>query len=335
MPIASPTLDLSRIAPATHSVIDPDYVAQLVQARYAVAGRVTAELLYRGVNDVYIIRDDHGRRAMRIWRAGTRSIDGVMQELDYLDFLDQNGIPLSKSVPAKNGDRYISVNAIEGMRPAVLYSWAPGRKFGDCLDVAVAERMGGKFAEMHLISKDYRPKQNVPDDPVASLRDSLPSFLLWIEDRPEDIRDYTKLTETLAERLSRLDDLDLPRGMCHQDMHPSNVHLSPDGTITFLDFDGCSLGYWLHDVRNFIFGSAFYGFPAVYGEAFERGYLKLRPYTADEIASQELFLLAKAFRLVSGASRGSSTRGRDLLRLQNLDWFSDYIKPRARALGLL
>jgi Ser/Thr protein kinase RdoA (MazF antagonist) len=334
-PDSSRSPDISRIAPATHSTIDPDFVARLIEDRYDHAGPVAAELLYRGVNDVYIIKDANGRRAMRIWRAATRSVTGVMQELDYLDFLDSHGIPLSKSIPARNGDRYIIVNALEGLRPAVLYTWAPGSKFGDSLDIPTAERIGGKFAEMHLIARDYQPAQDVVDDPIGSLRENLPSLLLWVSDRPDDIRDYTHLTETLSERLKTLDDLDLPRGMCHQDMHPSNVHLSPDGTITFLDFDGCSVGYWLHDVKNFIFGSAFYGFDAAYGAAFERGYLRVRPYTADEIESQELFLLNKAFRLVGGASRGSSSRGRDLLRLQNLNWFAEYIKPRARSLGLL
>jgi Ser/Thr protein kinase RdoA (MazF antagonist) len=323
------------IAPATHSTIDSDFVAAEVARFYELDGPVSAQLLYRGINDVYIIRDNSGRRALRIWRAATRSIDGVLQELDYLDFLKVNGVPVSSSIPTRNGEPYIIFNAQEGPRPAVLYTWAPGAKFGDVLDVETAERIGGEFARMHLISRDYHPRQEVRDNPAQNLRDNLPHLLLWVEDRPDDIRDYTHLTETLAKRLEPLDQLDLPRGMCHQDMHPSNVHLAPDGTITFLDFDGASVGYWLHDVKNFVFGSGFYGFEPIYGEAFERGYLRVRPYTQDEIDNQELFLLAKAFRLVGGASSASRSRGRDLLRLRKLDWFADYIKPRARALGLL
>jgi Ser/Thr protein kinase RdoA (MazF antagonist) len=324
-----------ELAPATHSTIDSDYVAAQVLTHYKTTGPVSAQLLYRGINDVYIIRDNSGRRALRIWRAATRSIDGVLQELDYLDFLDDNGIPVSKSTPTANGDPYILFNAQEGPRPAVLYTWAPGAKFGDCLDLDTAERIGAAFAEMHLISKDYRPAQDVQDDPVEDIKGNLPSLRLWVEDRAEDVRDYTHLTETLAERMGAIAGLDLPRGMCHQDMHPSNVHLAPDGTITFLDFDGASVGYWLHDVKNFVFGNEFYRFDPIYGAAFERGYLKVRPYTADEIASQDLFLVNKSFRLLGGAASASKSRGRDLLRLRNLDWFSDYIKPRARALGLL
>jgi Ser/Thr protein kinase RdoA (MazF antagonist) len=324
-----------EMAPVTHSTIDADYVGQQVLKHYETKGKVTAQLLYRGINDVYIVRDDTGRRAMRVWRAGTRSIDGVTQELDYLDFLDKHGVPVSKSVPTANGDQYITFNCMEGVRPAVLYTWAPGAKFGDVLDVDTAERIGGAFAKMHLASKDYTPKQDVQDDPVRGIKGNLKHLLLWVEDRPEDVRDYTKLTETLAERMAGVPSLDLPRGMCHQDMHPSNVHLARDGTITFLDFDGASIGYWLHDVKNFVFGNEFYRFDPVYGDAFERGYLKVRPYTADEIAASELFLVNKSFRLLGGASAASKSRGRDLLRLRSLDWFAGYIKPRAKALGLL
>jgi Ser/Thr protein kinase RdoA (MazF antagonist) len=329
------TAAATLLAPASHTTIDPDFVAGEVARYYDCDGPVTAQLLYRGVNDVYIIRDGSGRRALRIWRAGTRSIDGVLQELDFLDFLKLNKVPVSSSTPTRAGDRYILFNAQEGPRPAVLYSWAPGAKFGDCLDVDMAEQIGAAFARMHLVSRDYRPAKPVADDPVANMKANLAPLLLWVEDRPEDIADYTALTETLGERLKILPSLDLPRGMCHQDMHPSNVHVSPNGEITFLDFDGASPGYWLHDVKNFVFGSEFYRFPSIYGDAFERGYLRLRPYTEDEVASQELFLLAKAFRLVGGAAAGSRSRGRDLLRLRSLDWFAGYIKPRARALGLL
>ena len=323
------------MAPVTHSTIDSDFVGEMAAKHYDLKGAVTAQLLYRGINDVYIVRDDSGRRAMRIWRAGTRSLDGVVQELEFLDFLDGHNVPVSKGLPTRDGGRHIIFNVPEGARPAVLYSWAPGAKFGNVLDVDMAERIGGEFARMQLIAKDYRPTQKPDVALYSDLHNNLPTLLQWVEDRPDDIADYTRLSDTLSVALEALPNLDLPRGMCHQDMHPSNVHVTPDGQITFLDFDGCSVGYWLHDVKNFVFGSEFYGFPAIYGDAFERGCLKVRPYTDDEVASQELFLLAKAFRLVGGASRMSKSRGRDLLRLRSLDWFADYIKPRARALGLL
>jgi hypothetical protein len=45
--------------------------------------------------------------------------------------------------------------------------------------------------------------------------------------------------------------------------------------------------------------------------------------------------MAKCFRLVSGMAKSSSAVGRGTLRFRNLDWLGDYIKTRARPLGLL
>lgn len=322
-------------APISHSTFDPDFIAAEAARRYPCRGAVRAQLLYRGINDVYIVRDDDGRRALRVWRAGARSEAAVVQELEFLDFLRPRGVPVSAAEPTCTGERYFVLDAPEGPRPAALYAWAPGRKFGEQLDTAMAGRIGARFAAFHLIARDFRASQPMAVDTLQTLRDNLPFLMEWVEDRPEDRRDYQRLTETIADPLAALSGLDLPQGMCHQDMHPSNVHVDADGAITFIDFDGCAPGYWLLDVKNFVFGSEFYGFAPIYGEAFERGYATVRPFTADERANGELFLLIKAFRLIGGAARTSRSRGRDLLRFRNLDWFADYIKRRAWTLGLL
>jgi len=318
-----------------HSTFDPEFIKTAVESRYSFAGPVRVQLLYRGINDVYVVRDDAQKRALRIWRAGTRSHKAIMQELEFLSFLRDRSIPVSSSIPATDGAVHFVLDAPEGPRTAVMYTWAPGQKFGDQLDVEMGRKIGGQFARLHRAALDYKGAEPVTQDPAQGLVDNLPFLLDWVEDRPDDIRDYTKLTERLADVLPKLSALDLPRGMCHQDMHPSNVHVDRDGTITFIDFDGCSDGYWLHDVKNFVFGNELYGYPSIYGAAFEQGYNDVRPYTDDEKANSELFMLAKAVRLLGGAARASKSRGRDLLRFRNLDWFAQFIKTRAHRLHLL
>jgi Ser/Thr protein kinase RdoA (MazF antagonist) len=113
------------------------------------------------------------------------------------------------------------------------------------------------------------------------------------------------------------------------------VHVTEDREITFLDFDGAGEDYMMQDVKNYVWGNLFYGFSDSYGEAFERGYESVRPFTEAEKAYGELFLMAKAFRLVAGMAHSSSAVGRGTLRFRGLDWLGDYIKTRARPLGLL
>ena len=322
------------VQPVSHSTYAPEYIAQEVVSRYAFKEPPRVQLLYRGVNDVYVVRDGNEKMVLRVWRSGTRTMAVILRELAFLKFLKERGIPVSTHIPLKTGEDHFILSAPEGDRPAVLYTWAPGLKFADVPTVPMGEKIGAKFAEMHLIARDF-PTEDAPDQTAQSLVANLPALLEWVEDRPDDIRDYTRLTENVIAFMPTLLARDLPRGMCHQDMHASNVHIAADGSFTFIDFDGCSDGYWLHDVKNFVFGNLFYGMPNEYGLAFERGYNTVRPYTADEKASGELILMIKAFRLLAGAARASRSRGRDLLRFKSLDWFAEFIKSRAYSAGLL
>lgn len=320
-----------------HTVLDYRFLAYEIARRYPLKGVVTAQMLYRGMNDVYIIADAEKRYALRVWRNVTHRPleEDVAFELDFLDYLKSRDFPASGSVRAKDGSRYFVFEAPEGPRPIALYDWAPGEKFGECLDEAVAERIGGLFARMHLLGRDYPGTLPTRPFDVDSLITNIPHVEEFVFDRPEDLRDYPIIGRNLAARLMEIQSLDLPKGICHRDFHPSNVHVSRDGVITFLDFDACSEDYWIQDVKNYVWGNDFYSYPALYGDAFERGYRAVRPYTADEDRLGELFLLSKAYRLISGLSAAAPAVGRGVLRFRNLDWFAATIKPRARALGLL
>ena len=163
---------------------------------------------------------------------------------------------------------------------------------------------------------------------------NLPPLLQFLYDRPEDAHYYERLAPRLAERLEGIAGEDVPLGLCHRDFHPSNVHVDGSGRITFLDFDATGQDFLMQDVKNFTFGNLFYDFAPVYGEAFEWGYASVRPFTKAELEHAELFLLAKAFRLISGMAHASVAVGRGTLRFRNLDWFSSYIRARARNAGL-
>ena len=59
----------------------------------------------------------------------------------------------------------------------------------------------------------------------------------------------------------------------------------------------------------------------------------LQPDWVAELEHSELFLLAKAFRLIAGMAHSSIAVGRGTLRFRDLDWFSAYIRARARDVG--
>ncbi len=324
-----------RAVRVSHSVLHPEYLAEEVAERYAMQGPVGAFLLYRGMNDIYLVKDASGKKALRVWRQTWRSVDTVAYELDFLDFLRQRRFPASAPIRARDGSLYFKVLAPEGERAIALYDWAPGRKFGECLDEGIAAKIGAEFARMHLLGLEYAGKREFSTEDVTGFMVNLPPLLEFLYDRPDDARRYETIAGRLAQRLESLRAEDVPMGICHRDFHPSNVHVSDDGQICLLDFDAAGEDYLMQDVKNYVWGNLFYNFSPAYGEAFERGYQSVRPFTAAEVAHGELFLLAKAFRLVAGMAHSSVSVGRGTLRFRSLDWLNEYIFSRARPLGLL
>jgi len=319
----------------SHSVLHPEDLAAEVARRYALPGSVKGFLLYRGMNDVYLIKVGAERYALRVWRKTLRDVDAVAYELNFLEYLRERDFPASTPLRTRDGQLYFKLDSPEGPRALALYTWAPGRKFGEALDEPTAERIGALFATMHLLGLEHAGNHVASTDSVIDFNLNLPALLDFVWDRPDDLRDYPVIAARLTERLIAVRSLNLPMGICHRDFHPSNVHVAEDGRITLLDFDGAGEDYLMQDVKNYVWGNLFYGFSPAYGEAFERGYQTVRPFTTDEQRHSELFLLAKAFRLVAGMAQASISVGRGTLRFRNMDWLGAYIRARARPLGIL
>jgi Ser/Thr protein kinase RdoA (MazF antagonist) len=332
---ADPASTASGTVPVTHSVIRADFLADEVARRYDIPGPLKGFLLYRGINDVYLIQGADERYALRVWRRSGRDVDVVAEELQFLDFLRGKSFSASTGIRARDGSLYFKLESPEGTRAVALYDWAPGRKFGDNLSVDTAARIGAAFARMHAFGLEWNAGRALHDAHIVEFRSHLPALLEFCYDRPDDLRDYPVLAERLADALLALRHRDVPVGICHRDFHPSNVHVDDVGRITLLDFDGTGVDYFMQDVQNYVWGSLFYGFDPQYAAAFEHGYESVRPFTADEAANKDLFLLAKTFRLIAGVAHSSTSVGRGTLRFRSMDWLGEYVRARARPLGLL
>ncbi|AOR79550.1 aminoglycoside phosphotransferase (plasmid) [Novosphingobium resinovorum] len=329
------------LAEVSHSVLHPDFIVREVARRYALKGDLTCFLLYRGMNDVYLVQDAEAKYALRVWRKTYRDVDDVSYELDFLDYLRRAGFPASVGVPQHDGKLYFKVLSPEGERALALYDWAPGVKFGDRLSEETAFRIGAAMAEMHLHGDAWAKEQAGKDhtfstETAKDYNICMPALIDFVYDRPDDLRDYPIIAANLDKRLDEYAASGkVPLGVCHRDFHPSNVHVAEDGQITLLDFDAAGEDFLMQDVQNFVWGNLFYGFDPKIGEAFEAGYESVRPFTPEERDAIEVFLMAKCLRLVAGMAHSSTAVGRGTLRFRNLDWLGDYIKTRARVAGLL
>jgi Ser/Thr protein kinase RdoA (MazF antagonist) len=308
-----------------HSVLDARALAQEVAARYDLPDGVRASLLFRGMNDVYVITAGGRSWALRVWRGSWRGMDEVENELAFLNFLREQDFPASFPLPLSDGSWYFTLEAPEALRAVALYEWAPGVKVFDRHTPETAAEVGRLLARMHVLGRDYVPAHAVDLSRGHLMRD-LPDLLELVADREGEPEDYARFAPRVQTAIDALTRYDLPQGACHGDLHPSNAHVDKNGRITILDFDGCGTGYLLKDIANYVFGSDFYGFPAELGEAFVRGYNEVRPMTADEHNLLSFFVFVKTFQLAAGIAHNVNSVGRASLRFRGLDWFAAQVR---------
>lgn len=320
---------------AAHSIVDHEQLGTYIRERYDLSADAYCELIHRGMNDVYKVRDGDKLIACRVWRTGWRSLDDVEYELGFLEHLDKANVAVANVIRTKTEELYFTVNAPEGPRAVALFSWANGGKFGDTPTVETAHQIGALFARMHAEGTHYKPaksrRTNLPSDYI----DNLPYLKKLVSDRPKDIALYESISSSLHDAVQAAASRDLPFGPGHGDFHFNNVHVERAGDITLLDFDNSGEDYLIQDIACFVWANGYGKFDSKYAQGFLDGYASERPLTSDERDLLPLFLLAKEFRLISGFAKNVNQIGHFPLRFRNLSWFADSLRDRATTLGLI
>jgi len=329
------TVPLETISiPIAHSVLDAPALSEALAQRYAFNGKPVCQLLYRGMNDIYIVHDDEKRYALRAWRTGWRSLENVTYELEFLDFLAAHNIPVSASYKAKDGAPFFVAAAPEGPRAVALFEWAEGHKLGSAPDVKAAHGIGAMFAKLHVVAANFKPSQPRITNPVTAFVKNLPALKQLVFDRPHDQELYSRIAPALTQAVAAAEDV-LPYGPNHGDFHFNNVHVRADGSFTLLDFDNAGEDCFIQDIACYVWANNYGGYDAKYADAFVAGYETVRPLSSAEKNALPLFLLAKEFRMLSGFSTHVNCIGHAPLRFRDLDWFAKSLRTRAEALSLI
>lgn len=327
---------MTKSIPIIHSVLDAAPLADKVAQHYDLPGPIHVELLTRGINDVYEVRDGSGRiYALRVWRTTFRSEADVNYETAFLAFLQGEGLPVSAAIPARGGKLYAPVRALEGPRFFALFEWAEGATYGKNPDLGIAKKLGELIAEAHRVAHRFRPPVPRVTDTAANLRRQLPHVQRMVQHKPDDRAFYTEVVEKIAAKFDTLKaGKDLPRGATHGDFHVYNAFVAPGGKITLLDFDSCGDDYFVTELTCFAWANEYVKMKPGVTEAFRAGYESVRALTQREKDLTPFFYLAKEMRFLSGFATNVNAVGHTPLLFPDLDWFSTSIRGHVKEAGL-
>lgn len=240
---------MNPVFPATYSTLCPIALASLVSEKYKLKS-VQCSFLVRGVSDTYSVVSSEDRFILRVYRSSHRSLPQIKEEVEVLLTLKEANVPVSYPIIDIFGETIQKLDAVEGERHAVLFSYAPGctvRLFNE----NQLRTLGHEMARFHLISSSIKPGgkrwefnlETTLFEPLERLESAFledPEGYAWLQQK-------AKLVEY---KFSQLNTAGFSTGYCHFDFLPKNFHFE-NNSVIFFDFDFMGYGWLVNDIMTF------------------------------------------------------------------------------------
>lgn len=279
-----------EVFPVVYSALASSALVDRVLPRYDVEGIASCQFWHRGLSDVYLVETRQCPYILRVSHAHWRSKADIDFELELLDFLHRNYIPVAYPLRTKSGELAVEIEALEGKRYATLFIYAPGTVALGDLNQAQSFKLGETVAKLHQTAMEFRcqiDRQALTLDYL--LNDSLQAIAPFLQHKPDDLAYLTEAIGQIQTQLQHFPQEAPLWGICWGDPHSGNVHFTPDQEITLFDFDQCGYGWRIFEIAKFFQVSLHSGLGSKIRDAFIQGYQSVSALMDFELASLQSF----------------------------------------------
>jgi Ser/Thr protein kinase RdoA (MazF antagonist) len=181
---------------------------------------------------------------------GLRTRSEILEEVRLLNHLKSNSVPVAYPIADRRGDFIQSLNAPEGERFGVLFSYAEGKKISGLTSQACFN-IGQAMAKMHNVTENFELAR-INYSPQRLLQDSYQSSSTFFGTSSEEMIFVAKTSKYLVDQYAKVNRDDVRHGAIHLDIWFDNMHIKDDDQITLFDFDFCGNGWLCHDIAYFM-----------------------------------------------------------------------------------
>jgi Ser/Thr protein kinase RdoA (MazF antagonist) len=232
------------------STLSPTDIATFVREKYSLTPGTTCKLLKTGINHTYRIASESEIFIFRVYSYNWRTKGEIMEELNLLKLLKQNNVSVSHPI-ADSSENFIQIiNAPEGLRFAVLFSYAPGHKILS-YSAEAHFRIGKLMAQIHSLTKGLEQKR-VTYTPDTLINQPLENIRQFLSDETDEMQFLMATRPLLEKELLDADNHLLRKGIVHLDIWFDNLNISDKNEITLFDFDFCGNGWLCLDIAYYI-----------------------------------------------------------------------------------
>lgn len=285
---------MTQFFPVEYSLLASTALAELVAEQYALSLPITCTLLQHGDNDTYLVRSADDRYVLRVWHHDDRWLAEAEGEMLLLAALAAHGAPVVRPIQRRDGAYVQAVRAPEGTRFVGLFAYAEGSPPGKAINGDQAYAYGKAVAHLHTAADALCTTYARPQLDLARLLDAPVQIITpLLAHRPHDVAYLKELAQHLRDQLNQLPQTPPIYGLCHGDLHKTNVLCDQNNQLTIIDFDCCGYGWRAYDLAVLFWSTRHLPQAAPVRAAFLRGYTEQRSLAAQELASIPRFVAAQ------------------------------------------
>lgn len=279
--------------PVEYSSLSAKALLQFVALNYNISESSSITFLKRGFNDTYLIHSDSEKYILRVYKYNWRSLESIETEIKLLNYLRKNKIAVSYPVKDKQENYIHSLQAPEGLRHTMVFSYAEGSSIRK-LSEEQSYLLGIETGKIHSLTRNKSFGVTAHNYNIAfQFQQILSNVRALLINHKQEYNYVLKLQDEFLDIFKNSNKSFLAEGICHGDLQAENFHVSSGNQFTFFDFDFFGTGYLVYDIGVFMWYDQ-KNKPAKIIQSFLKGYETQRKLSAEELRLLPYFSTLRA-----------------------------------------
>ena len=236
--------------PVTNSNLSATHIGLFLQEKYCLSKDTKCQLIKAGINDTYLLTDSLDKFVFRIYSLNWRTLTEINEEIKLLNELNQNNISVSYPLADQENNFIQTLNAPEGDRFAVLFTYASGQKL-HTFSNETHFQIGQLMARLHKVTNNQKLNR-VEYSSKVILTDSLKKLSNFLTADTEEMNFMQSAQKYLLKEFENADISQMRQGIVHLDIWFDNLNITNENKVTIFDFDFCGNGWLCLDVAYYI-----------------------------------------------------------------------------------
>ncbi|UMB60406.1 phosphotransferase [Lutibacter sp. A80] len=235
--------------PVSASTLSENHLGKFVIENYNLPTNSTCKLYRTGINHTYFITTNNTKYALRVYSYNWRTKQEIKEELQLLNELATHNLSVSFPIKNKKGNLIQEINAPEGNRFVVLFSFAEGKKVR-FMTPETCFKIGKLIAGFHKVTHNKNVNRiNYTSETLVQFPYKY-ACNYYSEALPE-MKFIKEQGNLICKLFKQADATQIKSGIVHLDIWYDNMNITNENEITIFDFDFCGNGWLLFDVAYF------------------------------------------------------------------------------------